>query len=99
MNGRRLIPGVSARVLILAVLLLAQGLLLAHEFDHFGTTDSGLCAVCQAGNSLHTPAIASSPPPADATSAPAWFAPPLPECRDASARPHSARAPPLALSA
>lgn len=86
-------------MLLLAVLLLAQGLLLAHEFDHFGANESGLCAVCQVGNNLGTPAITTPQPPADAASEPASFAFPLVERRDATVRPHSARAPPFALSA
>jgi hypothetical protein len=63
MNARRRRPRLSARLLLLAVLLLTQGLLLAHEIDHLGTSDTGLCAVCQAGHGLDSPAVASPAPP------------------------------------
>jgi hypothetical protein len=97
MNARRRRTRLSARLLLLAVLLLTQAALLAHEIGHLGASDTGLCAVCQAGHGLDSPAVASpAPPPAAAIDSAVFAAPAL--TRPEVYRPaRQARAPPSAL--
>lgn len=99
MNVRRPLSRLSARLALLLVLLLAQGFLLAHEVDHIAAAESSLCAVCQVGHGLDSPAVAEAalPPAASDESVP--FACPAPHRSDSARHARRARAPPLALSA
>lgn len=55
--------GLLPRLTLLAFLLLAQGLVFAHEIDHFAAGEANLCAVCSIGHGLESAACPSQPAP------------------------------------
>lgn len=79
MNRSRRHPGLLSRLTLLAFLVLAQGLVVAHEIDHFAAGEVNFCAVCSVGHGLDSAAVAGQPAPL------AEVAGPAPE-------PHAARA-------
>lgn len=99
MNALRRLNLLPARLALLVVLLLAQGLLLAHEVDHLSAGEStSLCAVCKVGHGLDSPAV--SAPAAEIADDAADVVFTAPERVHAAApRPsRHARAPPTTLS-
>ena len=97
MNVRRSRTRPFASLLLLAVLLLTQGVLLAHEIDHLGTSDTGRCAVCQAGHGLDSPAVGSPAPPPSATDDSIELVAPAIGSLEVRRHARQARAPPPAL--
>jgi hypothetical protein len=63
MNRSRRHPGLLSRLTLLAFLVLAQGLVVAHEIDHFAAGETNLCAVCSVGHGLDSAAVAGQPAP------------------------------------
>lgn len=55
--------GLLPRLTLLAFLLLAQGLVFAHEIDHFAAGEANLCALCSIGHGLEHAACAGQPAP------------------------------------
>lgn len=50
-------PGLTLRLLLLTLLLAAQGVAAAHAIDHFPADDGSLCTVCTVGSGLDSSAV------------------------------------------
>ncbi|MGK2924275.1 MAG: hypothetical protein ACSLE2_01500, partial [Lysobacterales bacterium] len=79
MNRSRRHSGLLPRLTLLVFLVLAHGLVVAHEIDHWAAGETNLCAVCSIGHGLDSAAIAGQPTP-------------LAEAADLAPEPYAARA-------
>ncbi len=88
--------GFALRLAVLATLLAAQCLALAHELDHVGNGEASLCAVCSASTGLDTPVqVEHQAPTARPAAITGASLPPVLHIR-VIATPLTARAPPPA---